>query len=123
MIPNKDKLFADLDAMGEDTVRQKLAVGVFHKHKVKLVYEWLSQKARRDYLAQQHKLQAKEPNNLSKPKEPQPGCQSPEKPPNNIQSPRFRITPLRIVEGVIIGLLVIFILYIVFYYFHIDLTP
>lgn len=44
MIPDKNKLFSELDVMGEQTVRERLAQGVFHKDKMPLVHEWLRQR-------------------------------------------------------------------------------
>ena len=41
MIPDKDKLFSELNALGEKSVREKLAQRVYHKDKVPLIQEWL----------------------------------------------------------------------------------
>lgn len=41
MILDKDKFFAELDALGEQAVREKLAQGIYRKEKHPLIHEWL----------------------------------------------------------------------------------
>jgi hypothetical protein len=41
MIIDKDKLFPELESIGEQAVRVKLAQGVYNKDKEKLIHEWL----------------------------------------------------------------------------------
>ena len=67
--------------------------------------------------------QSEKPADVSRPDIPHPTRPESTQKTDNIHNPSFRITPLRIVEGVIIGVLVICIVYIVSYYFHLDLTP
>lgn len=43
MITDKDKFFAKLEAIGEQTVREKLAQGVYGQGKIPLIEEWLRQ--------------------------------------------------------------------------------
>jgi hypothetical protein len=43
-IPNADKLFAELEQMGEQQARVRLAQGVFARYKVPLIELWLSEK-------------------------------------------------------------------------------
>ncbi len=41
MITDKDKFFVELEAVGEQTVREKLAQGVYGQGKIALINEWL----------------------------------------------------------------------------------
>ena len=46
-IPDRDKLWAELEATGESDVRIKLASGVYGSWKVPLIKEWLRRKEER----------------------------------------------------------------------------
>ena len=59
----------------------------------------------------------------SSPPTPHPATESAYKEPDDIHNPRFRISPLRIAEGVIVGLLVVCIVYLVYHYLDLNLKP
>lgn len=61
-IPDREKLRAELEAIGEKEVRAKLAAGVYGSWKVETIKEWLREKeeARASVMAEETKTQAKQ---------------------------------------------------------------